>query len=118
VNNTITLETIGGGQPDQMILPLGASYPDANNGITGDKNPGQFNPFVDGPATFTLALSGVTANTTLSSVSFSFGTSPDTFLSGLIIPPRPPVEVPEPPTLALMGAVLLIVFGVRRFRRA
>jgi hypothetical protein len=42
--NTITLEAIGGGQPDQLILPSGSSFPNANASITG----GQFSPFVVG----------------------------------------------------------------------
>ena len=54
VGNTITMEAIGGGQPSQLILPSSSSFPNANASITG----GQFNPFVVGPATFTLALSG------------------------------------------------------------
>ena len=61
MGNTITLETIGGGQPDQMILPAGTTYPAANASITN----GMFSPYVYGPATFTLALSGVTAATTI-----------------------------------------------------
>ena len=79
VGNTITLETIGGGQPNQMILPTGTTYPAANASITN----GMFSPYVDGPATFTLALSGVTAATTIipTSVTFSFGTGPDTFIT-------------------------------------
>src|SRR5438132_11470830 len=56
VGNTITLETIGGGQPSEMILPSGASYPDADASITT----GKFSPYVDGPAIFTLHLTGVT----------------------------------------------------------
>jgi hypothetical protein len=43
--------------------------------------PLQFNPFVVGPETFTFNLSGVTANTTITSATFSFGTGPDTFLT-------------------------------------
>jgi hypothetical protein len=77
VGNTITMEAIGGGQPSQLILPSSSSFPNANASITG----GQFNPFVVGPATFTLALSGVTAATTIDLATFSFGTGPDTFIS-------------------------------------
>ena len=75
VGNTITLETIGGGQPSQMILPTAGNYPNANASITN----GMFSPFVDGTAQFTLFLSGVNINTTVTSATFSFGTGPDTF---------------------------------------
>jgi len=68
--NTITLEALGGGQPSQLLLPSGTSFPNANASITG----GQFNPFVVGPETFALNLSGVTAATTISLATFSFGT--------------------------------------------
>ena len=77
--STITLEAIGGGQPDQMIAPAignGGTYTNVNNGFRN------FNPYVIGPAMFTLALSGVTTNTTITSAVFSFGTGPDTFLTG------------------------------------
>jgi hypothetical protein len=77
VGNTITLETIGGSQPSEMILPFGASYPNANASITN----GKFSPYVDGPATFTLHLTGVTTETTISSATFSFGTGPDAFIT-------------------------------------
>jgi hypothetical protein len=70
--STVTLETIGGGQPSQMITPFianGGTYTNANPG--GFTN-GSFNSYVIGPATFTLALSNVTANTTVTGVTFSF----------------------------------------------
>src|SRR6266700_160456 len=61
VGNTITMEALGGGQPSQLLLPSSTSFTNANSSITG----GQFNPFVVGPETFTLHLSGVTAATTI-----------------------------------------------------
>jgi len=110
--STITLEAIGGGQPTQMIAPSianGGTYGNVNNGFRN------FSPYVIGPATFTLALSGVTAATTITGATFSFGTGPDTFVTG------PPVTVPapEPATtiLVLTGVVPMGIVGLIRHRR-
>jgi hypothetical protein len=81
VGNTITMEALGGGQPSQLLLPSGTSFTNANSSITG----GQFNPFVVGPETFTLHP-GVTAATTISSATFSFGTGPEAFIPGVPVP--------------------------------
>jgi hypothetical protein len=86
---------------DQLILPSGASFPSANASITG----GQFNPFVVGPATFTLGLSGVTAGTTITSATFSFGTGPDTFIAGV---PGPIVGTGLPGLVAACGGLLAL----------
>jgi hypothetical protein len=114
--DTITLETIGGGKPTEMIAPgiaNGGGYTDVNNGF---KN---FDPYVIGPATFTLNLSGVTANTTVTSAAFSFGTGPDTLLPGSVSPSV--VAIPEPSlpvlTLSGLGSLCLAGFWVRWRRR-
>ena len=98
-------EVLGGGQPNQMILPTvanGGSYPNVNQGFAN------FVPYTIGPATFTLALSGVTASTSISNVVFSFGTAPEFIVtsgggagggggSGQNV-------VPEPATLGLLNS--------------
>jgi hypothetical protein len=104
--DTILLEAIGHGSPTELILPSdgGGGYPDANASIV------VHSADTDGPATFTLALAGVTDSTTISNATFSFGTSPDTFLAGT------PVSVTsEPSTMLLFGTGFLGVgFLVRK----
>src|SRR5437588_7908019 len=94
--NTITLEAIGGGQPSQLLLPSSSSFINANASITG----GQFNPFVVGSLVVTLALSGVTAATTITGATFSFGTGPDTFITGT------PSAIPLPAAFPLFATGL------------
>ena len=109
--NTVTLEAIGGGQPDELILPFlanGATYANGNPGLVAH------NPYTIGSAMFTLALAGVTDATTITGATFSFGTGPDTFLQGGPTPPPPPA-VPEPSSLALLGTGIVgLAATVRR----
>jgi len=107
--NTVKLEAIGHGQPNQLILPYvvdGGAYPMSNSSID------VHSPNTVGPATFTLSLAGVTDATTITAVEFSFGTGPDTFLDGTESPPG----TPEPSTLAIagLGALGLLGYGLRR----
>jgi len=103
--NTILMEAIGGGQPSQMILSSLGSFTVANASITN----GMFSPFVVGPASFTLAFSGVTAGTTVTSAQFSFGTGPDTFIPGVLVPvPGPIVGAGLPGLVAACGVLLAL----------
>jgi hypothetical protein len=108
VGDTVTLEAIGGGKPSQMIIPF-----QTNGGVYSNVNPGfdNFNPYTIGPATFVLNLSGVTADTTITSVTFSFGTGPDIFLPG-----TPGGVAPEPGSVFLLGSGLAAL-GLFRWRR-
>jgi hypothetical protein len=114
IGDTITMEALGGGQPSEMIAPLisnGGTYTNVNNGFQN------FNPYTIGPASFVLDLSGVTAGTTVTAATFSFGTGPDTVLHG-----TPTTPVPEPGSLSLFGTTLIVLGGIgwvvrRRYER-
>ena len=100
--SVVTIETAGGvavgGKPINMIAPSGSGVTyDFNGNGNGVAN---FNPYILGTGTFTFDAPGVTAATTVTGVTFSFGTGPDTFLPGTITPVTP---VPEPASLALLG---------------
>jgi len=104
-HDTITLEAIGHGSPTELILPSdGSGYAHANASITGHS------PSIDGPATFTVDLSGVTSSTTISSVQFSFGTGPDTYLAGTETSGTP---VPEPASFVLLATGLAAIWPLR-----
>lgn len=86
--------------------PLG--YSNANGSIAGN---GPHNPFLAETATFNLFLPGVTANTTITSATFSFGTTE----GQATVPGTPiPEEIPEPGSLALIGLGLAAIAFVRR----
>ena len=115
VGDTIVIEAIGGGKPSEMIAPAianGGTYTNVNNGFQ------QFNPYTIGPAMFVLGLSGVTASTTVTAATFSFGTGPDTFVDGTPGTPGTFSAVPEPSTWAMMllGFAGLGFAGYRKAR--
>ncbi|HEX9200264.1 MAG TPA: PEP-CTERM sorting domain-containing protein [Acidobacteriaceae bacterium] len=93
--STVCLETAGdcavGGKPIDLIIGSGP-YANANPSITGR------DPQIQGTGTFDLAMLGITANTSVTGVTFEFGTGPDSSLVGVPVP-----HTPEPSSLILLG---------------
>ena len=85
----------------------GGIYSNAGGSIAGN---GPHNPFLNQSATFTLFIAGITADTTVTSATFSFGTT-----SGDNVPGIPHTNVPDNgSTVMLLGASLV---GIGLFRR-
>jgi hypothetical protein len=94
------------GPPDGL-----GQYSNANGSIAGNK---PHNPFLAGPVMFTLDIPGVTVDSTVSSATFSFGTTAGVNVPGMV--PMP--FVPEPSSLVLVGvAVAGLAVGHGRRRR-
>jgi hypothetical protein len=93
----------------------GNVYGNANNSITGNV---PHNPFLAGTATFVLTIAGVTADSTISQATFSFGTTSGDDHAGTIVPPVNPVPEPTSLVLALTAMVPLGIVGLRARRSA
>jgi hypothetical protein len=98
--------------PAHLIIgPPGAgnTYSAANGSIAGN---GPHNPFLNESATFTITGSGITSDTTVTSATFSFGTTGGVTVNGV-------QSVPEPSALvmSLVGLGIAGWIGVYRSRR-
>lgn len=99
--------------PAHLIIgpPDGSGiYSNANGSIAGN---GPHNPFLNGSAIFLLDISGVTADTTITSAMFSFGTTEGAYR----VPGTPPPSVPEPASVTLLGIGLAGASFLRRLRK-
>jgi len=103
---TLDVLAAGGAGPSNLIIgpPAGGgTYANANGSIAGN---GPHNPFINQSATFTITAPGVTANTTITAATFSFGTTSGDNVAGVL----QPATVPEPATLGM--GLFAVVAGV------
>ena len=111
VSGGLQLNALGFVGPAGLIIGPpgpGGVYTAGNGSIAN--NPAH-NPFLNQTATFTLNIAGVTADSTVTSATFSFGTVP----GGPNVPGLPPQQVPDGgATVLLLGAALSGLGLIRR----
>ena len=116
----VHLDSLTGGGTQTIIGPSGPGgvYTNANSSITGNSG---HNPFINGTATFTFLVGGVTTNTTVTAATFSFGTAAGDNVLGTTCITNcggTQQDIPEPLSMFLMGGGLLGVGIFGKFRRA
>jgi len=101
------LNVLGAAGPEHLIIgpPGGTTYSNANGSIAGNM---AHNPFLNQTAMFTVTGGGITADTTITGATFSFGTTPGITVVGTV--------VPEPRTTGLMISTLGLI-GILQYRR-
>jgi MYXO-CTERM domain-containing protein len=102
----------GGAGPTHLIIGPpgpGGTYSNANGSIAGNK---AHNPFLNQSATFSITGSGINADTTITSVTFSFGTT-----SGIDVTGVPATPEPSSGVIAGIGVGILSLIALRRRRR-
>jgi MYXO-CTERM domain-containing protein len=107
----------GGVGPTHLIIGppgTGGTYSNANGSIAGN---GPHNPFLDQSATFTITGSGITANTTITAATFSFGTTANDQANTVVGVPHSFVPEPSSLVLSVSGLGLLGLVGICRSRR-
>jgi hypothetical protein len=111
VGGGLQLDALGFVGPAGLIIGPpggGGTYSAANGSIAGN---GPHNPFIFGTATFNLSVPGVTVDSTITSVTFSFGTTAGDNVQG----GRPPQEIPDGgTTLWLLGLALSGMAAAKR----
>lgn len=110
--NNLFLNLLGTGTaPEHTIVggPGTGNLYHGNSSIVGN---GPHNPFLAGDVTFTIDITGLTANSTIIGTMFQFGTSPGSDVTTGRVPPVPDGGM----TLALLGTSLcgLGLFARRR----
>ncbi len=106
----VVLTALTGTQPENMIIGPADSMGNYSNANSSIKN---FNPYIDGTGTFVISDPNITSATTISAVTFSFGTKPDTFIAGVPVP-APLIGQGLPVLLAVAG----LLFGGKLLERS
>lgn len=106
-NGNYTLEDLGFAGPKNTLVggTAGsmAAYTNANSSIAGN---GPHNNFIQGEADWVINVAGLTANTTVTSATFSFGTTLGDNVPG--------VPAPEPATFVGLGIGAIVLIRRRR----
>jgi hypothetical protein len=107
-----------GGAPTLIGGPRASdnTYAAANGSIAGS---GPHNPFLAGTASFDLDITGLSADATISSMQFEFGTMSGTNVDGeFTLETRTVTSVPEPASVVMMGTAVAAGLGYSWRRRA